>query len=82
MAQDVVAADDRLGDQLGREAVGADVADADLAHRAAEQEAVRHRAEAVLAVDGGRGGSTCRAASTSDGVILSSKATETVPARS
>lgn len=54
MAQDVVAADDRLGDQLGGQAVGTQVADADLAHGAAVQEAVRDRAEAVLAVDGGR----------------------------
>ena len=50
VSQDVVAADDRLGDQLGREALGAGVPDADLTHRAAEQEAVRHRAEAVLPV--------------------------------
>ncbi len=54
MAQDVVAADDRLGDELGRQTVGADVPYADLAHRAAHQEAVGHRTEAVLAAHGCR----------------------------
>jgi hypothetical protein len=59
VAQDMVAADDRLGDELGTQAVALEVAHPYLAHGAAQQEAVDDRAEAVLAVD--RGGQIVRA---------------------